>query len=370
MRTIKNDIKHRRRLEVLKELVEEYIVSFSPVSSENICRNMNNKISPATVRNTLVELDELEWTAQPYSSSGRVPLWKAYRTYVDTLKKSDFYSKDYEHEFEDGLKEFEMSYLDIAPALQSMASIISDISQCCGVVLSPRFENDFIRQVKILPLDNSRVLIVLISDFGMVKTEIMQLNRKIGIFSQRRIEDYINERLHSKSTNKDFSMEIYDDEERALGEEVYNEIVLKYLINLYPGKKGEIYVEGIGRIFNHSEFQVPDAVRSVIGFFENRSELIAIMNEAVKSRKIFIRLGEELNIIPGYNFGFSIIAMPYELNSLNVGAIGLIGPMRINYRKLVPLVTQAAGFITKRLSNSFRKPRITFDRDIPFKIVH
>jgi heat-inducible transcriptional repressor len=369
MSTKRIDKKHKRRLEALRELVEEYFKNFSPVSSEQICRNLGKAVSPATVRNTLAELDELEWTAQPHSSSGRVPLWKAYRTYVDMLRKSDFHDRDYERDFEDGLSEFEMSYLDIAPALQSMASIISDISLCCGVVLSPRFENDFIRQVKLLPLDNSRVLVVLISDFGLVKTEIMQLNRKIGIFSQRRIEDYLNERLHSGSGRQEFPMALYDDEEKAVGEEVYSEIVLKYLINLQPEKSGEVFVEGIGKIFNHAELQAPNAAKSVLSFFENRSVIVALMREAVKSRKILVRIGDELNISSEGNLGFCIIAAPYELNSMNIGAVGLIGPMRMNYRKLIPLISQAAEFLTRRFSISFRKPRIPFDRDIPFKVI-
>jgi heat-inducible transcriptional repressor len=365
----KHDKKYNRRLEVLRELVESYIKEYAPVSSDRICRNLNMSVSAATVRNTLSELDELEWTTQPHSSSGRVPSWKAYRAYVDTLKKSDFSIKNYTKSFEDGLDGFEMSYLDIVPALQRMTSIISEISGYCGMALSPRFENDFIRQIKLVPLDFSRFLVALISDFGLVTTEIMQMNRKIGFFSQKRIEDYLNERLQGASDASEPPAVIYDEEEKKAADEVYNEIVLKYLINLRPQKSSEIFIEGIGRLFNDPEMQTPKAMQSVIEFFENRDDITGIMRNAVKSEGVYVRISEEIKTGGSGKSGFSLIAAPYEVGSLNVGAVGILGSMRMNYRELMPLVGQAADFLTKRMALSFRKPRLAFDRDIPFKVM-
>ena len=365
----RSDRKKQRRFEVLKELVDSYINNYMPVSSEQICRSLKSGVSSATIRNTLAELDELEWTSRPHSSAGRIPSWKGYRAYVDILKASDFSGKNYMPELVKGLEQFEMSSTDIGPGLQKMAGLLSNLSGCAGVVLSPRFENDFIRQIKLLPIDYSRILVVLVSDFGLIRTEIVQLHHKLSYFSQRRIEDYLNTRLHGRSASDDLSVEFYNDEEREFGDEIYNEIVLKYLINLRPRRGNEVFLEGLTRVFDYPELQIPKAVHSVIEFFEDRDRIITRLREALSSRKVLVRVGEEIKAAGRSDVSFSMIASPYRLNSINVGVVGIIGPMRMPYRKLIPLVKQVAEFLSKRLAMNFRKPRLAFDRDIPFKII-
>ena len=348
--------------------MDSYIEKCTPVSSEQICTCLKSPVSPATVRNTLAEIDELEWTSQPYSSAGRIPSWKGYRAYVDILKPQDLSKKDYTRELAKGLEEFEMSSVDIGPGLQRMAALLSELSGCAGVVLSPRFENDFIRQIRLLPVDYSRVLVVLVSDFGLIRTEIVQIHRKLGYFSQRRVEDYLNARLHGRSGSGDQSIELYDDEEREFGDEIYNEIILKYLINLRPRRGNEFFLEGLSRVFDSPELRLPKAVHSVIEFFEDRDGIIARLQQALSDNRAAVSIGEEISAGRS-DVSFSMITSPYKLNSINVGVLGIIGPMRMPYRKLIPLVGQAADFLSQLLAMNFKKPRLAFDRDIPFKII-
>jgi heat-inducible transcriptional repressor len=361
------DRKRQRRLEVLRQLVDSYIQSCTPVPSEQICRYLKSPVSSATVRNTLAELDGLEWTIQPHSCAGRIPSWKGYRAYVDILKASDLSKKDYTRGIAEGLEEFEMSSVDIGPGLQRMAGLLSELSGCAGVVLSPRFENDFIRQIRLLPVDESRVLVVLVSDFGLIRTEIVQIHRKLGYFSQRRVEDYLNARLHGRSGSNEQSVEFYDGEEREFGDEIYNEIVLKYLISLRPHSANEFFLEGLSRVFDNPEFRLPGAVHSVIEFFEDRDGIVATLQQALRDNRVAVSVGEEIRAGNG-DVSFSMITAPYKLNSVNVGVLGIIGPMRMPYRRLIPFVDQAADFMSQRLAANFRKPRLAFDRDIPFKI--
>ena len=363
-----SDRKKQRQFEVLKELVNSYIDSCVPVSSDQICRNLRSGVSPATIRNTLTELDELGWTRQPYSSSGRVPSSKGYRAYIDLLKPSDLSRKNYGPELVKGLDQFEMSSADIGPGLQKMADLLSELSGCLGVVLSPQFENDFIREIKLLPVDHLRVLVVLVSGFGLISTEIVQIDRKLSYFSQKRIEEYLNTRLHGRSTSEDISVELYSEEERAFGDEVYNEIFLKYLINMRPRSGNKLFLEGLSRVFENPELQVPRAIHSVIEFFEDRDAIIAQLRQALSRRKTLVSVGDEMISSRG-NVNFSMIASPYKLNSINVGVVGVIGPMRLQYSKLIPLVKQSAELLSERLAANFRKPRLSFDRDIPFKII-
>ncbi len=364
----RSDRKKHRRFDVLKELVDSYIESCSPVSSEQICRALESCVSSATVRNTLAELDDLEWTTQPHSSAGRVPCWRGYRAYLDILRPSDDSRTNCKAELAKELDPFEMSSTDIGPGLQRMAGVLSELSGCSGVVLHPRFDSDFIRQIKLVPIDRSRVLVVVVSDFGLIRTETVQISHKLTYFSQKRVEDYINSRLHGRFGPDEPPGNVYDEQERRFGEEVYNEIVLKYLISIRPRGENELFLEGLSRIFDHPELQVPRAVHSVIEFFEDRESIIAQLRQALNSDKVIVRVGEEVRAGVG-SVDFSMIAAPYSLDSMNVGTVGIIGPMRMPYRKLIPLVEQAAAFLSGRLAMNFRKPRLGFDRDIRFKVV-
>ena len=364
----RSDKKIQRRFEILRELVESYVDIPSPVSSDHICGNLKQQVSPATVRSALAETDDLGWTSRTHASGGRIPLAKGYRAYVDTLKKSDLSSSDFRSMAGKALTDFDLSSLDIGPGLQKVASFLSEASGCSGIVLAPQFENDFIRQIRLLPVDGSRLLIVVVSDFGLIKTDTVQIQRKLSYFSQRRIEDYLNARLHSSSSEIEPSVNLADDDEKVFAEGIYNEIVLKYLINLRPKGSGEVFLEGLGRVFDNPELQVREAVQSVIEFFEDKENLVGQMRAAMKRKKATVLIGDEISGVDGA-VEFSMIVAPYALNSLNVGVVGIVGPARMAYRKLIPLVEKTAEFISEKLARNFRKPRIAFDRDVPFKVV-
>ena len=292
---------------------------------------------------------------------------KGYSAYVNTLKKSDLSSRNFKELAGKAAADFDMSSLDVAPALQAIAGFLSEMSGCSGVVLAPQFENDFIRQIRILPVDNSRLLLVIVSDFGLIKTDTIQIQRKPGYFVQRRVEEYLNARLHASSKEMETPVDAISDEEKDFAEEIYNEIVLKYLVNLRPKGGNEVFLEGLGRVFDNPELQVREAVQAVIEFFENKENLLRQLQEALSGGKTTILVGDELSTGNGAA-DLSMALAPYQLNSINVGVVGVIGPMRVPYRKLIPLVEQAAEFVSEKLAQNFRKPRIAFDRDLPFKV--
>ena len=306
-------------------LVRAYIRTGEPVSSRSIAQEMGAGLSSATVRNVLLDLDRLGLTAQPHASAGRVPTTHAYRLYAgDVLGRRPAarrLAKRLAREFRD----LEPAPIHAGTMLQRAAGVLAAESGCAGMVLSPRFENDFIREIKLVTIDPARMLVVLVSDYGLIRSETVRTGGRPSYFTLKRLEEYLNAKLRGQDEVTAVCENGFTSDERRLGDELYRDIVLRYFINFAPGRATELFVEGFANLFEHSELQDPRSVTEAVRLFEDRDRFLRLLRDAQGREDAFVLFDDEIDGAPGSLLRLAMVVAPYRVNSLNLGAIAVVG---------------------------------------------
>jgi heat-inducible transcriptional repressor len=366
MRVLDKNAAERRRSRILHALVSTYISTGAPVPSSRVLARSRLDLSPATVRTVMAQLDELGLTVQPHTSAGRIPTQEGLRAFVESLVVDDgparnFWSRvenDYDLDSdEDG---------SVGGLLERCCALLSEASGEAGVVLSPSFANDIIREIKLVEVDPGRILAVVISDLGIVTSNTIHLGQKLGYFNLKRIEEYLNGKLRGSGPAGALAGEYYEEVERLAAERLYNEVVLKYLINGGTSGKRELYLEGFAKLFDKKEMRSPDRAHAAVRFFEDKTTLIDVLSSCQNKDGVTVLVGEEIQ--PGQEGpgDLSLIASSYKASGVPVGALGVIGSMRLPYRGVIPLVEHGAIFLSRRLSEILGRGKIAFDSDQPF----
>lgn len=358
----------KRRHEILMALVRAYIGTGAPVSSHAIVEEMKTDLSSATIRNELLELDRLGLAAQPHASSGRVPTTEAYRLYADNVLERRLPARRIGRRLAREFRDLTPVPGDAGRLLQRAAGVLAGQSRCAAMVLSPRFENDFIREIRLVGIDPTRMLVVLVSDYGLIRTDTVRTESRPSYFTLKRLEEYLNAKLRGQDEVSAAYENGFADDERRLGDELYSDIVLRYFINFAPRRSTELFLEGFANLFEHPELQNPRSVSEAIKLFENRNRWRTLLREAQGRDDAFVLLGREIDGALHAALPLAMVAAPYRVNTLNVGAVAIVGPMRMPYERAVQLVRAMNGLLEGWLSETLSRPRLGFDRDVPFKV--
>lgn len=349
-------------------LVSAHIASGLPVSSRTIVREMGTDLSSATVRNVLLDLDRLGLTVQPHSSAGRIPTAEAYRLYAAEVLGRRLPLRRIGNQLAREFNDLAPVPGDVGALLQRVAGVLARESGCAALVLSPRFENDFIREIKLVGIDPARMLVVLVSDYGLIRTETVRTESGPSYFTLKRLEEYLNAKLRGQDEVLAAYENGFTSEERRLGDELYRDIVLRYFINFTPRRATELFLEGFANLFEHQELQSPRSVSEAIRLFEDRDRFRKLLREAQGREGAFVLFDRDMGEALDASLPLAMVAAPYRVNALSLGAVAIVGPMRMPYERAVQLVRVAAGLLERWLAEAWRRPRLGFDRDVPFKV--
>lgn len=361
MRVLEKSLADQRRTRILNALVSIYISTGSPVSSSRALARSRLELSPATVRSVMGELDELGFTVQPHTSAGRIPTQKGFRMFVDSWAFNDTPAKEFWVDVE---KNYDLPLEEkgsIAGLLERCCSLLSEVSEEAGVVLSPAFLNDVVREIKLVQVDPGRIVAVVISDLGTVTSTTVHVGNKLSYFNLKHIEQYLNARLRGPDFAGAFSEGYLDDAEAEATDRLYSEVILKYLVSGGSAGKRQLYLEGFSRIFEKKELRTPEAACSAVRFFEDRSRLMGVLAACQRKDGVTVLVGDEIEACDELGIDLGLVAAPYTVNAIPAGALGVIGSMRMRYSKVVPLVEHAAGFLSRKLSELCGRGRIAFE---------
>ena len=358
----------RRQHEVLMALVRAHIGTGEPVSSRAIVEEMATDLSSATVRNVLLDLDRVGLTAQPHSSAGRIPTTQAYRLYAQEVLGRKLPMRRIAKRLAREFSDLAPVPSDVGTLLQRAAGVLARESGCAAMVLSPRFENDFIREIKLVGIDPTRMLVVLVSDYGLIRSETVRTESGPSYFALRRLEEYLNAKLRGQDELTATYEDGFASEERRLGDELYRDIVLRYFINFVPRSATELFLEGFANLFEHAELQSPRSVSEAIRLFEDRDRFKKLLREAQGREDAFVLFDREIGGTLDPDLPLAMVAAPYRVNSLSLGAIAIVGPTRMPYGRAVRLVRAMGELLEVWLSETWSRRRLSFDRDVPFKV--
>ncbi|MFQ5427730.1 MAG: heat-inducible transcriptional repressor HrcA [Thermodesulfobacteriota bacterium] len=338
------NLSERERL-VLGAVVKDYIDHAEPVGSRTIASRYYPGLSSATIRNIMAGLEKTGFLFQPHTSAGRIPTEKAFRLYLDTLLELE----------EPGAAEKEFLYRRVEPffaikdILTGTTKALSHITNCTGLAFLLGSYDFTIRDIRLLPIDSESLLLVLVPEAGRARTSVFRGGAEAGGLDFEKISNYLTE-IGRGLTVKELRGRIV--EEMRHEKNLYNELLAKALhlgelgLSGYGDDDGEgsLYVEGQANILEYQEFREDfEKMKQLFTAFEEKSLLVKLLDRGLRQECIQVYLGSESSI-EGFD-GLSFVIAPYHLDKNISGAVGLIGPVRMDYSKIVPLVSYAAGLI-------------------------
>ena len=351
---IKRPRKDQREQLILLGLVELYLKFGKPVGSNTLRENGFEALSSATIRNYFTKLEEAGYLKQQHSSGGRIPTNAAYKIYAATVCKNGSLNEQEKRQLTSLLTAETRS---INTYLQRCAELLSEKTQTAVFLSSPRFDQDFILDVKMLVIDNSRCLCVLVTDFGVIKTEVLYTDKKVSNFTIKRIEQYFQAKINGREKPE------LSKEEESLAAKFYSEVMLRHIVSYNNFSTINILKTGFSKLLSYSDF-TDDApgLASGLSFFENNDALKLMLDESCKLGDFKCWIGEDLN--PGssatYAGSCAVLILPYKINQTIAGAIGLLGPSRLPYKELFGILTTTAEVIGQSLTKSLYKFKISF----------
>jgi heat-inducible transcriptional repressor len=344
--------KDRRQREVLFALVDYFIKTAKPVGSTTLKEIGFPELSSATIRNYFSHLESEGYLRQQHTSAGRVPTDRAYRLYVEDLLKQKETPSLYRVSPEKLPHE---ETREIAHYLQRAAELLSEVTQTAVFFSAPRFDHDFVVSVKLVRISPQRLVCLLITEFGEIQTIVLNSDLRLSSFAVKRIEAYCQWRLNGLQ-----KPEPLEPEEEALAQTFYNEAMLRYIVRYSHFIDEEIYRTGFSKLLLYPEFRDPQLLAHSLSLFENGHSMRLLLRECSSTSQLKYWIGEDLLTYSQQPPNCSVVAMPYNVNFTCVGAMGLLGPMRMPYRELFATLRAFSEEVSDVLTRSIYKFKIKY----------
>lgn len=346
-----------RRGAVLSALIEEHLVTGDAIGSHTVSDRFANATgwSSATIRSVMCELEDFGLLEQPHTSAGRIPTDKGYRYYVDNMLDSTRLSKN-------DLRAIERIDLGhegkVRPdrLMEKASHVLSELSENVGIVVWPSLAENRLKHIRFMRLPDSRILVVLVSASNIVHDKVITLDEDFTQDELDRTARYLNVEFGGKSllTIRDEMIALVK-EEKALYDKLLHNAMLLCERSLQDEDEAtaEVYLDGASNILAKPEFASAEGMRELFRTFEAKSRLIKILNECVTSNSaggnVRVVIGRE-NIASSMK-RCSVITTSYRVGGDVSGTLGVVGPMRIEYGRLMAVVNYLARFIERALLN-------------------
>lgn len=336
-----------RKMKVLYAIINSYIISAEPIGSRTISKHYDLGVSSATIRNEMSDLEELGFLNKPHSSAGRIPSDKAYRLYVDSMLKLQNPKIDISKKNEIK-KILTKESREIDQLIYNSAKVLSAITSYTALAISPQIRESKIKHIQLVPMDNNEILMVMVNSTGLVKNSIFKLDRPIPDNQLNIISNFLNEKLKGLSIEemiKGFDINIF--------KEIFEfkniiDTILPIINNTLEDLETiDLYADGITKILNFPEYKDLDKAKALISFIEDKDLVLDILLNAPLSEDIDIIIGNENIYAPIKDC--SIITATYTIGGKTIGKIGVIGPTRMDYLKLINTLKLFSANITEIL---------------------
>lgn len=327
------NILQQREQDILRSIVNLYILQANPVGSRRLSKYLEDKIklSPATLRNVMSDLEEMQYIDHPHTSAGRIPTDKGYRFYVDSLKQIEHLTTS-ELDMFSKLSEPD----DSETALKDASKILTTMSRYLSVVRIPHVKNLIVQKIELIPISGTRVLVVIALDSNIVRHVTLEAEFNIKEKYIEKIRSYINEKVSGKPLQfirENFEEMISEFDEKSTP---LVRLFIDSVDNLFHSEKTEkILTAGTTNLFDHPEFDDLRKVRSIVEFVEDKDMVVHLLDKASDIENTQVLIGSETGaeLLEDY----SIVLSKYKIGSAK-GSIGLIGPKRMNYAKMIAMV--------------------------------
>ncbi len=336
---------------VLLGLVSLYLKTGKPIGSNTLRENGFDHLSSATIRNYFAKLEKTGYLLQQHASGGRIPTDLALKLYALNVQSSSFISPE-DLLFIESILEKETK--EVSSYLMKTIEALSEMSGCAALLLAPRFDQDFIQKIQLMQIDSQRALCVMLTDFGMVHTEILFTPKNFTKGDLEIIERYFMNRLANQPA------EIEDPLIGQFALRAYNEVILRHVVHYTNFEHQDIYRTGFAKLLQYPEFQDIGLLASTLTLFENTHILRSLLKECFEQRALKFWIGSDLSHYLMQSCASSLIAIPYTIHKKIVGVIAILGPSRMPYDQMFGLIEAFANRMSQSLTQSLYKNKITY----------
>jgi heat-inducible transcriptional repressor len=340
------DVLNEREKMVLELIMERYINSAEPISSGTIAKTIKDRLSAATIRNVMADLEEQGFLYKPHVVAGRIPTYKAYRYYVNSLSLLKLPGKKELIALETMIKPH---YSYIEEIMEDASKILASLSKYTSIVVEPKVDTMLFKEVEFVKLSSRTVLAVFVTSSGMVHTRLVNTDEEFDVAMLHSMKAYMNEKFGGMpfyALKQGILEDIKKDREN------YSRLLAKIKQTLETiideEDVREIYLEGASKIIGVPGFADVERLKGLFQAFEKKEKLLELIDSCLKEEGIHVIIGGESDIKEMSDM--SIITSTYRVGEQSFGVLGVIGPIRMNYSKIIPLVTYAANTVTNILT--------------------
>ncbi|MBN7573836.1 heat-inducible transcriptional repressor HrcA [Clostridium beijerinckii] len=337
-----------RKIRILQAIINDYIRTGDPVGSRTIAKNYNLGIGSATIRNEMADLEDMGYLEQPHASAGRIPSSKGYRLYVDQLMDNQMLTVEEDLRIKQYI--IDSAMLEVDKIVKQTSALLSELTKLTCVIETPSVKRSFIKSIQLIKVDDHNLVSVFLTDTGVIKNHIMKLNNRVPeVETLTRINEVINNRLVNLSI-QEINLEVINNLKKDLGayEEIFNALLPILYETLNAADSTEVFMEGTTNIFNYPEYNDIDKAKEMLSLLNDKEALMELFNP---QDNITVSIGDE-NYKPQAR-DCSIISAEYSFKDRPIGKIGLIGPRRINYSKVITIMSE----VIKELNNILSNPK-------------
>lgn len=338
---------NERSQNILEAIVLEYIRSAFPVGSQTLTKNLDFKLSPATIRNIMADLEDTGYLLQPHTSAGRVPTEKGFRFYVDRLME-DVLSQEEESGSNRYRRSWPGKWEDSKGLFEETSRMLSTESHYAGMVLAPRFSQTVFKQVDFILLRKNHLLAIFVSQDGFLHERFLVVDEDYTQKELNRIASYLNNEFRGTTLSQV--------KKRILAlmkaeEDMYDQLMQKALElarkAMSLAQDGELYLGGTAHILDLPEFSDVDKMKALFKAFEEKAMIVQLLDECLSTGGVQVLIGSE-NAFLGVP-DCSLVIASYKRRDQTLGSLGVIGPIRMDYSKVIPLVSHTAKLISHAL---------------------
>jgi len=334
-----------RKKRILQAVVSGYILTADPVGSRTIARTCRIGLSSATIRNEMADLEDMGYLSQPHTSAGRIPSQKGYRYYVDYLMPPGEIKEEEASAIDRSMNIDKMR--EIEQIIVNASRVLSSATNHTALIMGPQYKKSTFRQMRILPLDDKKGLVVLVTDTGFIKNKVIDLHQTLSPSELQQVVSYLNQKLYGLTIDQ-VTTSLINELKRDLFRRM--ELLEQAFILLEESLKEEqqvrVFLGGTTNILNQPEFKNVDKIKRMLALFEQETLLFNILEKNISEEGVTVRIGDE-NLVEEIQ-ECALITAAYKINNKTLGTVGVLGPTRMNYARIIGVVR----FLVDKLNTS------------------
>jgi heat-inducible transcriptional repressor len=338
-----------RDREILKAIIATYVLSAEPVSSRSVAKHGRLRLSAATIRNVMADLEEWGYLVQPHTSAGRVPTPAAYHMFIESMMQARKLPARERRYIEENLSS---APSDADQLIGAASHLLSELSQQVSIVVAPAMGDTVLKAVDFVPVAERKVLCVVVSQAGFVDNRLIETEEEIPRHELIRISNYLTENFAGQTLRQIRDRLLRQmTEERLQVDRMLAKTIELAREGLALDAAPEVLVDGASAILARPELADIQRVRRMFETFADKTRLVRMLNGCIQGGGVRVLIGKDSDLTS--ELDFSLVASSYGVGDQSLGTLGIFGPSRMDYQKVIPLVHYLGQALSRALSDTF-----------------